>query len=383
MEKVLFVDDEPKILEAYRRTLRKEFKVVPAEGGKKALELMENEEPFPVIVSDMNMPEMNGVQFLAEAKKRYPQSIRIMLTGNADQKTASEAINIGDVYRFLNKPCPPDKMTAVINEALQYYRLLQAEQELLEQTVRGSVLALSEILSMAKPAVFGRVNRIKNLVSRCCAQMRLENQWEVETVASLSQVGLVALPDQLQEKIIRGGVLSDEEEKLYLTHPSVAANLIRHIPRMESIADAISWQLASFSQVKEGVPSGEDIPIAARVLRPIVDYLAQSTKTGSSKAAHEALFAAPDDYDPDVLTALKGVLEEDAKGVVQQLSVGQVCAGMILAQDVVTSSGALLIENGFEISETMVTRLVNFYRNGEIPGQLAVYAPAEEDSDAA
>ena len=384
MERVLFVDDEPKILEAYRRTLRKDFKVIPAEGGKQALELLANEEPFPVIVSDMNMPEMNGVQFLAEVKKRYPQSIRIMLTGNADQETASQAINVGDVYRFLNKPCPPDKMTVAINEALGYYRLMQAERELLEETVRGSVLALSEILSMAKPAVFGRVNRIKNLASRCCQQMGLENQWEVETAASLSQVGLVALPDDLQEKIIKGESLTDEEQKLYITHPKVASNLIQHIPRMESIADAVNWQTASFSSAGgDGAPCGADIPIASRVIKPVVDYLAHLAKAGEPKLAHELLVQSSDQYDPEVIAALSSVLEEEARGVVRNLNVAQIRAGMTLAQDVSTSSGALLIETGFEISETMVTRLVNFWRNGEIPEQLAVYVPEENDSNAA
>ncbi len=383
MEKVLFVDDEPKILEAYRRTLRKDFKVVSAEGGSEGLQILEAEGPFPVIVSDMNMPEMNGVQFLSEVKKRYPQSVRIMLTGNADQKTASEAINVGDVYRFLNKPCPPDKMTEAINDALGYYYVQNAEKDMLENTVRGSISALSEILSMAQPKIFGRVNRLKTLASRCATQLGLDNVWEIESIASLSQIGIVSLPDALQQKVINGDVLSDQERELVAAHPQVAASLVGKIAKLESVAEAIRWQQAEFNQsIAPEAPTGTDIPIGARVIKVLNDYLCFYAQVKDMGAARAMLLGNEDAYDADVLAAVETLLEDDAKGVATNINVSQIKAGMVLAQDVLTVSGALLIENGFEVSETMATRLINFWRNGEISEQLAVYVREEDDDDA-
>lgn len=102
--RILFVDDDPNILKGFQRNLRKDFTVSVAEGGQQALELIQSSEPFAVIVSDMQMPGMNGAEFLYAAKKISPDSVRMMLTGNADQQTAINAINKGDIFRFINKP---------------------------------------------------------------------------------------------------------------------------------------------------------------------------------------------------------------------------------------------------------------------------------------
>ncbi|MEZ5481386.1 MAG: response regulator [Porticoccaceae bacterium] len=193
-ERILFVDDEPNILQAYQRTLRKSFNVVPATGGKQALEIAGKEGPFPVVVSDMNMPEMNGAQFLSVMKEKYPDTVRIMLTGNADQGTVVSAVNVGDVYRFLNKPCSPEEMTSAINAALSHHRLLRAEKELLEETVKGSIQAMVEILSIASPRIFGYAPTIKDYMVKCAGQMGIGNLWELEAAALLGQIGAVTLP---------------------------------------------------------------------------------------------------------------------------------------------------------------------------------------------
>ena len=89
LEKILCVDDEPNILQAYQRSLRKDFQIDTADGGEQALALMASAGPYAVIVSDMRMPGMDGVQFLTSARALAPETVRIMLTGNADQKTAA------------------------------------------------------------------------------------------------------------------------------------------------------------------------------------------------------------------------------------------------------------------------------------------------------
>ncbi len=102
--RILFVDDDPNILSAYQRNLRKRFPISTALNAEQGLELLQSEGPFAVIVADMQMPGTNGIQFLRKAREKAPDSVRLMLTGNADQKTAMDAVNEGHVFSILNKP---------------------------------------------------------------------------------------------------------------------------------------------------------------------------------------------------------------------------------------------------------------------------------------
>ena len=143
-ERVLFVDDEVRVLQAYKRALRKIFSIDTATGGQQALELVDSRGPYAVIVADMRMPGMTGVQLLAEMRNRAPNTVRIMLTGNSDQQTAIDAVNEGDVFRFLNKPCSPENVGRAVAAGINHYRLATAEQDLLEKTLSGSIEMLSD-----------------------------------------------------------------------------------------------------------------------------------------------------------------------------------------------------------------------------------------------
>ena len=109
-EKILFVDDEPDLLAAYQRHLRKAFEIETAEGPERGLEAVTERGPFAVIVSDLRMPNMDGIQFLSLVKKKTPNSVRIMLTGCADLETSIAAVNEGNIFRFLTKPCQPNTL---------------------------------------------------------------------------------------------------------------------------------------------------------------------------------------------------------------------------------------------------------------------------------
>jgi DNA-binding NtrC family response regulator len=103
-ERILLVDDDPNILDGFRRSLSREFLMETALGAELALKLVAENGPYAVVVSDMRMPGMDGVQFLSKVKAQSPDTIRVMLTGNADMDTAVHAINEGSIFRFLNKP---------------------------------------------------------------------------------------------------------------------------------------------------------------------------------------------------------------------------------------------------------------------------------------
>src|SRR5207253_10506440 len=154
--KILFLDDDGNLLSAVQRSLRKQFSIDTASQGAAALRQLVDAGPYAVVVADMQMPEMNGLEFLKKAQAAAPDTVRLMLTGNADQKTAVDAVNDGHVFRFLSKPCPPPTLVPALEAGLKQYRLIIAERELLENTLGGAVKVLIEILSVTDPVTFQR-----------------------------------------------------------------------------------------------------------------------------------------------------------------------------------------------------------------------------------
>src|SRR5262249_38511740 len=129
-DKILFVDDDIKLLAAVERNLRQHHRIITAPGGEAGLKILADDGPFAVLVADMQMPGMNGVQLLTQVQKLYPDTVRIMLTGNADQQTAIEAVNKGHIFQFLNKPCPIDMLKLALQAGIKQYRLITAERQL-------------------------------------------------------------------------------------------------------------------------------------------------------------------------------------------------------------------------------------------------------------
>lgn len=129
-KRVLFVDDEINILHGYRRNLRNYFDVSVASNGREALDIIKSEESFAAVISDYRMPEMDGIEFLHAVREISPDTVRIILTGYADLQIAIDAINEGNIYRFLTKPIPNDKLIISLNDAIEQYRLVTTEKEL-------------------------------------------------------------------------------------------------------------------------------------------------------------------------------------------------------------------------------------------------------------
>ena len=117
--KILLVDDEPRVLSALSRRLSLDFDVTAFENPVEALKYINSGADISVIVADMRMPEMSGLELLQASQKCRPKIKRIMLTGNSDQKTAIDAINQGNVYRFLRKPCDADVVKTAIRTAIE------------------------------------------------------------------------------------------------------------------------------------------------------------------------------------------------------------------------------------------------------------------------
>ena len=212
--RILCVDDEPHILDSLTDTLHRRFDVRTATSGADGLaQLSAEPDGFAVVMSDMRMPAMSGAVFLREARHVAPDATRILLTGYADLDAAISAVNDGQLFRFLTKPCPADVLLATCDAALEQHRLRTAEKVLLEQTLKGSVGALSDVLALANPAAFGRSASVRKYAQRLASALEVEDMWEVEVAAMLAQLGAVTLPPETAEKVYSGAKLTTREQR--------------------------------------------------------------------------------------------------------------------------------------------------------------------------
>jgi response regulator RpfG family c-di-GMP phosphodiesterase len=378
--RVLFVDDEPNVLNAIRRTLRNDFDVHTAASGKEALRILEESDPFGVVVSDCRMPEMDGIEFLHRCSKSSPFAVRVMLTGNMDQETAVKAVNMGDVFKFLNKPCQGDELKSVVAQAVRQHELVTAEKELLEQTLKGSIKVLAELLGIVKPEAFGRTDRLRRKVRDVAAHVQGVKAWELDAATLLSQLGCVNVAPEILEKVQRGESLSEREAQDYSSHPLLGADLIGRIPRLGRVAKIMLYQNKSFDGT--GFPiddvKKDQIPLEARILHGVLLHDGYKQKGWSDAQIIDALRKAPGEVDPAVVDALKK--SGEAKGANEMVRVmpDEMVLGMVVQEDVKTDQGVMLICHGQEVTTAIREHLVKFQTLGTLTKRILCAKPAED-----
>lgn len=378
-EKVLFVDDDRHILEAYKFMLGREFEVETAVGGLDAQIVLASQGPFAVIVSDLRMPGMDGIELLQRAKEKSPNTVRIMLTGNANQETAIEAVNEGNIFRFLTKPCSTETLAKALRAALHQYKLVMAERELLAQTLSGTVSILTDTLSLTNPAVFGRAARVRKLVSQIAAVLQMEDAWQVEIAAMLSQVGCVSIPPALLTNAYPGQGVGGDELRMLQAQSQLSHDLVRQIPRMEAVAEIIAYQEKLFNG--GGLPNdarrGSSVPLGARILKLANDYDKFVQARQSSPGALKDIYARPGWYDPAVVEALETVLAREIQYEPRLARIHELKPDMILAEDIVSLKGMLLIPKGQEVTRSLCLHLNNFRAGGAISEPIKVMVPVK------
>lgn len=358
-EKILFVDDEENILAAFRRQLRKEFSLETANSGPEALEILSMSGPFAVIVTDYRMPRMDGIQFLKQAQEICPDAVRIMLTGQADLNTAIEAVNDGNIFRFLTKPCPTDKLINAVTRALVQHRLVQAERDLLEKTLKTSVTLMTELLSLANPLAFSRALRIRRVIREINSRMILNGAWEFEMAGTFSQIGCISVPPEILRKVSDSLPLSSTEESIYASHPSIGCRLLANIHRLESVAQMVKHQNRSFSEYDKknrSIRERKEI-LGAQILHLANDYdhLILSG-CGHLEAVH-TLSARQGEYNPELLDALSSADVIFENWVFRSVESGLLETGMILNEDVQSRTGEVIGFKHQEITQTLLERI--------------------------
>jgi response regulator RpfG family c-di-GMP phosphodiesterase len=361
--RLLCVDDEPNVLEGIARGLRRDYDVVTATSAAEGLAIIAAQPQFAIVMSDLRMPGRDGISFLAEVHRVAPDTVRVLLTGQADLDGAIAAINEGHIFKFLTKPLPLPLLTKALAGAAEQYRLITSERVLLEQTLHGSLKALTDILALAQPTAFGRATRLKRHVSELAERVAVADRWQVEIAALLSQVGSITLQPDLLEKLYYGKALTRQEAALAARLPRIAEQLIEHIPRLEPVREIlkhIDTPFAVSGSTRPAVP--QNVPIGARLLAIAIDFDVLDAQGMLPGLAMDTLEGRPGRYDPALLRefrALRGL--EVGVDAVREMRLADVAVGMVFAGDVLSANGQLLIARGQEVTHSLRERIENYW----------------------
>ena len=377
-DRILFVDDEPAVLEGYKRILYPEFPVDIAEGAANAFAAMEKSGPYSVVISDMRMPVMNGADFLSKVRESSPDTVRMLLTGYTDLNGAIDAVNRGNIFRFLTKPCETEVLTKALADGLELYRLITSEKELLEKTLMGSIKVLTDVLSAASPETFGRSMRIAHCVRHILAKVKLAAPWCIEAASALSQLGCITLESDLMHRAYAGAALTEAEQAGFNAHPSAAMELLKNIPRLESTSWIIGQQLKrDIPEAESPFPplSKEELMRAAKILKLAVAFEQIREKFPAKGAALPRLRERSKEFEPGMIDTLADLQPLEAMKQLRKVSTARLRAGMVLDQEIKNGQGVLLVAKGQELTSALIMRLENHARAGTIDKEVMSFVP--------
>ncbi|MCX7192755.1 MAG: response regulator [Proteobacteria bacterium] len=423
---ILFVDDEANILSSLKRLFRPfGYRIFTAEGGAQGLEILARES-VDLVVSDMRMPEMNGAQFLEKVRQQWPETVRILLTGYAEIGATIDAINKGQIYRYVSKPWEDNDITLTVRQALQQKMLEREKQRLealthrqneelkdlnthleekvldrtraLNETMQSldvayeklkksfitSVRVFSNLIEMRNPSKSGHSRRVAEL-ARTLAQKMDMTAAEVQDVfiaGLLLDVGKIGLPDRLLDRSFN--TLSFDERSEVVKYPVKGERALMALEQLQGAAKLIRSHREHFDG--SGYPehlSGLSIPLGARILAVAEDY--DTAMMGSSYAKplkpEQAQLLIQDGksrrYDPSVLDAFLSELCKVSAAAENSseltLRSGQVIPGMVLSRDLMTGSGDILLAKEHVLDERIIEQIRGFERMEDHPLTLHVH----------
>lgn len=372
-EKILIVDDEAFIIDSLRRELGSIYKIETAMSGAEGLDKLTGSGPFAVVLSDYRMPKMDGVQFLTKVMEIAPETVRMMLTGNSDLNTAIDAVNRGHIFRFMTKPCAYSVLTASLDTGLRQYRLAMAEKDLLEKTLVETVNMLTDLLSIVNPAAYGKTLRIRQYVSHICRELKLEESWQYEMAASVSQLGWVIFPPDMIERMSHGQPPMGSDKLMFSKHPFVTKKLLNRIPRLELVARIVEGQESPKEFLRLDKLAGNQymVDLGSHILRVCLDYDALIEKKLTHQQAMQQMIASKQKYQPDILNALSSmhifmpVIPDKEPELVK---VEDLESDMILVESVKDKQGTVLAEKGALVTRPLMVKLISM--NTQIPGSV-------------
>ena len=403
---ILCVDDEPNILSSLRRLFRtKGYLVKTAESGQQGLQIME-QTPVDLVISDMRMPEMDGAKFLQHVRTRWPETVRLLLTGYADVASIIEAINRGEIYRYITKPWDDNDILLLVQHALDRKALeleknrlelltqaqnnelkvlnasletkVEARTAELKTTFVTAIKVFSALIEMRGGALAGHSRRVADLARKIALAMGLDAKLvqDVFVAGLVHEIGKVGFSDELLSTPM--ATMNPKQLDQYRKHPGLAEQLLMPLQELRGTTAMIAAQLERFDGT--GYPQqlvGEAIPVGARILALSSDYdyfqigtFAQRSlnvddiktliKHGSGKR-----------YDPQVVDAFMVILAGAAADESGKLAMGEIAVaardlktGMVLSRDLIAPNGLLMLSALHALDARLIQRLLDFERKG-------------------
>jgi len=371
--KILFVDDEEMVLKGIELTIGRNYDIRTATSGAEGLALIESESPFAVVVSDFNMPGMDGVEFLQKVRSKDKDAVTMLLTGGANFNEVSDAVRMGAIFRLIGKPCPTEDLEENLNQALKQYRTVRAEKDMLEQTMNGAVRAITSILAASKPLFFGRSQRVKKLAFELASELKLSDDWRLELASTFSYLGYLTLPDEVQEKLYNNEKVPDEIMDVVKVFPNFAKEILKGIPRLEEITPIIYLIGKDY---EEPVSGKDDSAKLASVIRLSQHYDHYASDGYSRTDIFEILDKDKAIYLPGALDALKKI--RDYSSVcpeVEEISIDHLKAGMRILSDLRLPNGSLVAPKGSVVDSHFIKIVENYvisYFGNPFPDRIKV-----------
>jgi response regulator RpfG family c-di-GMP phosphodiesterase len=379
---ILCVDDEPQVLEGLTAQLRQRFEIKSASSGAAGLRTLAEDKAIMVVISGMRMQGMDGAAFLQQVRLAAPEVVRVMLAGQADLAAAIAALNEGQIFRFLTKPCHPPALRATVEAAVAQHQHTAAERAMLEQTLVGSIKLLTDVLALTSPVSFARATRIKELVIGTAEKLQVEDRWPIEAAALLSQIGWITIPEDIAEKVHCGEPLVEAEQAMLERLPALAEQLLAHIPRLELVRAIIGHQ-RNPTRRRETVasdPQAQTVARGAQILRAAIAFDELDRQGVGKSGALDILRGRTGQYEPAVLDALEaGAAFERSLDLMCEVLLRKVHAGMIFAEDVKLTNGTLLVARGYEVTTGFAERARNF-KPGTVREPIRVILPGRRKS---
>ncbi len=407
---LLFVDDEANILSSLKRLFRPlGYHIHTATGGAEGLELLACES-VDLIISDMRMPEMSGAEFLEQAAVRWPNTVRILLTGYSDLGSTIDAVNKGHIYRYVSKPWIDHELTLLVQRALELKQLkdekstlealtLRQNEELaelnatLEKRVEArteevrqtmgfleqahtslkeqyttSVKVFANLIELREgitgEASAGHARRVADQAYQLGAALQLSESAlkDLLFAALLHDIGKIALPDTLLKRPY--DEMNARERKIFEKHPVLGQAALVALEPLHAASDLIRSHHEQFNG--NGYPDhlqGEQIPLGARILSVVDDFDTLLAETGATQQEASAALLKERDrrYDAKVVNHFIQLLEagkfDTTTPTEQSIKSGGLENGMVLTRDLVAHNGVLLLAKGGLISNELISKI--------------------------
>lgn len=352
--RVLFVDDDQMLLSSMERCLGLKLNLDTALSGPDALERMRNTN-YSVIVSDMRMPGMDGVQFIEKARQQSKHTVYLMLTGNQDVQTAIRAVNEGQVFRFLTKPCRPEEIAAAVGQAQDQYKLEASERELLNKTFVGALSVFADVIETLQPRLAGRSGKTEQLFDELRQRCGMPSRWEYKVAAKVLLLGFA-----MQSEHQAGVSVSPTQANMQLNRAcTTGARIVQRIPRLDPVAEIIRCvPTTDGSLVDANTDDPSDVILNGAALLRVAHMVEGMADSGiECSAAMEAISKTLPQINQQLALAAQEVYPKDVEAEGVPVDIDDLTAGLVLFEDLTGPDGATLLRSGRKLSQTHIEKL--------------------------